>query len=155
VVFVFFSAIGGFSGAPPPFDCASAVLIGLMLNRRSKSVKRDLGCWCMIQSSSTRGQPCGQEQTQRGRHSICCGCTAHGRLVVDRSTTRRVTPAGTFVFTVFDYARHSRVAAGIREHFGATGAIVLSVVVDERDAFGAVVVPRLLAVRTSRLCINY
>ena len=51
VVFVFFSAIGGFGDAPPPFDCASAVLIETTLETRSTNVERDPCCLCMIQSS--------------------------------------------------------------------------------------------------------
>src|SRR6185503_14647863 len=157
VVFVFFSAIGGFSGAPPPFpfDCASAVLIELTLKIRSKNVKRDLGCLCMIQSSIPRWSALWAGASAEGRHSLSCGLLAHGQLVVNGSTTRRVAPAGTFVRAVFNYARHRWVAAGIREHFSATGAIVLRVVFGKGDAFGVVEVPRLLAVRTSWFHINY
>ena len=92
---------------------------------------------------------------RRGEDIKLSGCPAHGRLVMDRSTTWGGTPARTYVFTVFNYARHGRVVAGVREHFSAPGAIVLRVVVDKGNAFGVVVIPRLLAVRTSRLCINY
>ena len=79
---------------------------------------------------------------------------AHGRLVVDGSTTRGIAPAGTYVFTVFNNAGYGWIAAGILEHLGAPGAIVLRIVVDERNAFGIVEVARLLTVRTSRLGID-
>ena len=74
---------------------------------------------------------------------------------MNRSTTRRVSPARTYVLTVFNEARDRWVAAGVREHFSAPGAIVLRVVVGKGNAFGVVEVPRLLAVRTSRFCINH
>ena len=79
---------------------------------------------------------------------------AHGRLIVDGSTARGIAPTGTDVLTVFHDARDRGIATGILEHLGAPGAIVLRIVVDERDAFGIVEVARLLTVRTSRLGID-
>src|SRR5688572_22939716 len=76
------------------------------------------------------------------------------RLIMNRSTAWRVAPTGTYVFTVFHYARHCRIAPGIREHLRASRFVVLSVVIKKRDTFIVVVLTRLLAVRTSRFGIN-
>src|SRR5688572_5292733 len=89
----------------------------------------------------------------RGRQVFVFGSRAR-RLIVNRSTTWRVTPTGTDVFTVFHYAWDCRIASGIREHFRSSRFVVLSVVIDERDTLLVVVLTRLLAVRTSRLGIN-
>jgi hypothetical protein len=73
VVFVFFSAIGGFSGAPPPFDCAiAAVFAATMLVTRMTNVKRDLGRLCMILVLNAGRLGGRQEQTQiRGDGCFC------------------------------------------------------------------------------------
>src|SRR6185369_15852209 len=80
---------------------------------------------------------------------------AHGRLIVNGSTAGRVAPARTDILTVFNNARHRRIAAGIREHFCTPRFVGLCVVVNEWDAFGVVEVSRLLAVRTPRFCVDY
>jgi len=80
---------------------------------------------------------------------------AHGRLIVNGSTTGRVAPARTDILTVFNDARHGRIAAGIREHFCTPRFVGLCVVVDEWDAFGVVKIACLLAIRTPRFCVDY
>src|SRR6185369_8764165 len=55
-------------------------------------------------------------------------------LLWNRSTTGRVPPARTDILTVFNDARHGRIAAGIREHFCTPRFVGLCVVVDEWDA---------------------
>src|SRR6185436_15575100 len=48
VVFGFFSAIGGFSGAPPPFDCAFATLATVSMQQTKRtSAKRGLEWFLM------------------------------------------------------------------------------------------------------------
>jgi hypothetical protein len=79
---------------------------------------------------------------------------AHGRLIVDRSTTRRVTPARLHVLTILNDARDRRVALGEQQHLFPSFAIVLRVVVEKRYALGVVIVACLLAVRTSRLRVD-
>ena len=79
---------------------------------------------------------------------------AHGRLVVNRSTTRWIAPAGTQVLAVLDDAGHGWVAAGVGEHLRPACAIVLSIVVEKGNAFGVVILARLLAVRTTRLRVD-
>jgi hypothetical protein len=79
---------------------------------------------------------------------------AHGRLIVDRSTTRRVTPARLHVLTILNDARDRRVALGERQHLFAPFAIVLRVVVEKRHPFGVVILACLLTVRTSRLRVD-
>src|SRR5690348_3299211 len=76
-------------------------------------------------------------------------------LVVNRSTARRRTPAGTQILTVSRDAGPGRIAAGISEHLGATGLIVLGVVVEKRNVFLRVVFARLLAIRTTRLGVDH
>ena len=80
---------------------------------------------------------------------------AHGRLIVNRSTSGWVSPTGTQIFSVFDDTRYGWIAIRIREHFGASGFIVLRVVVDKGNAFRVVVVACLLTVGTAGLCVNY
>ena len=74
--------------------------------------------------------------------------------VMDGSTTRRVAPTRAFVTAIFDDARNGWVAAGKAEHLGATCAVVLRVVVDERDAFRVIEISCLLAVGTVRFCVD-
>ena len=137
VVFGFFSVIGGWGAAAPPFVCAITANEIVKMQGRTNSTRVGLNFMVTSNWISTVILP------------------THGRLIVDRSTPWGLTPAGTDVLTVFDDARHRRVAAGMREHFRAPGAIVLGVVLDERDAFGVVEVPRLLAIRASRFYINH
>ena len=75
--------------------------------------------------------------------------------VVHGSTARRVAPTRTFVPAIFDDAWNSQVAAGKAEHLRATSAIVLRVVVDERDVFRVIEVSCLLAIRTSGFCVDH
>src|SRR5688500_229816 len=70
------------------------------------------------------------------------------------STARRVAPTRTFVPAIFHHAWNCRVAAGKAEHLSATRAIVLRVVFDERDAFRVIEISGLLAIRTSRFCVD-
>ncbi len=49
--------------------------------------------------------------------------------VMDCSTARRVAPTRSFVFAVFNNARHRRIAAGKGKHLRAARAISLRVVV--------------------------
>ena len=91
---------------------------------------------------------------RRGNKKLLC-LPAPGRLVVDRSTTWRVAPARTNVLTVFDNAWDRGIAAGIGEHLGSAGAVVLRVVVGEWNALGVIVIARLLTIRTPRFCVNY
>ena len=58
---------------------------------------------------------------------------AHGWLVVDRSTTRGIAPAGSDVLAVFDDAGNSRISVRVSEHLLTTRSIVLGVVFLELD----------------------
>ena len=60
---------------------------------------------------------------------------AHGRLIVNRSTARGISPTRTHVLAIFNNARDRRIAAGIFEHLRASLAIVLGVVVEKRNTF--------------------
>src|ERR1044072_3051814 len=79
---------------------------------------------------------------------------AHGRLIVNSSTTGRVTPARSYIFSIFHDAGDSRVIIRVGEHLCATCLVVLCVVVDEWNAFRVVEITSLLTVRTSRLGVN-
>src|SRR5712691_8220440 len=59
---------------------------------------------------------------------------APGPSVVDRSTTERISPTRLNEFAVLDDAWDGRIVARKLEHLGAPRAIVLRVIVDERDA---------------------
>jgi len=79
---------------------------------------------------------------------------AHGRLIVDCSTTRRGTPARLHVLTILNYAWDRRIALGEQQHLFPPCAIVLSVVVEKWYTFGVVILACLLTVRTSRLRVD-
>jgi hypothetical protein len=79
---------------------------------------------------------------------------AHGRLIVDGSTTWRITPARAYKLSVLHEARHRGVAFRVGKHLSAPGAIILSVVINKRNSFGVVMVPCLLAIGTARLGVN-
>jgi len=79
---------------------------------------------------------------------------AHGRLIVHRSTARWVSPSGTYVLTIFDYARHGGIPARVRKHLGAPGAVVLRVVFNKGNALRVVEFAGLLTVRTTRLYVD-
>ena len=79
---------------------------------------------------------------------------AHGRSIVNRSTSWGRAPSRTYVLTVFNNTRNSGIAIRIREHLCTPGAIILGVVLNKLNALGIVKVSRLLAVRTAWLNIN-
>ena len=74
--------------------------------------------------------------------------------IMDRSTAGRVTPTGSFVLSVFNNAWDGRVTAGKRQHLFAARQIGLSVIIRKRYALRIVVIPGLLAVRTTWFCID-
>ena len=80
---------------------------------------------------------------------------AHGRLIVNGSTAKRITPTGLHMLAVLDDARHRWVATGKREHLCASRLIVLRVVFEKRNAFRVVMVARLLAIRTPWFYVDY
>jgi hypothetical protein len=73
---------------------------------------------------------------------------------VNGSTPGRVSPTGSYILSVFNDAWHGRVAVRIGEHLGTPRFVVLRVVIDERNAFGNVVITSLLTVRASRLGVD-
>ena len=75
-------------------------------------------------------------------------------LIVDRSTTRRVAPTRCFELTIFNNARHCRIATGEGQHFHAPRAIRLRVIVNKGNAQRVVMIASLLTIRASRFRVD-
>src|SRR5215213_1341902 len=61
--------------------------------------------------------------------------SAHGRLIVNGSTTGWVSPTRSDILSIFHDAGHGRIVIRIGEHLRAPRFVVLRVVVDERNTF--------------------
>jgi hypothetical protein len=72
---------------------------------------------------------------------------------VDRSAS--AFPSDLFKPPVFNDDRDGRVPVGYREHLFAKDRIILRVAIIKSDAQPCIVLARLLAVRTARLCVDY
>jgi hypothetical protein len=80
---------------------------------------------------------------------------AHGQLIVHGSTPRRISPSRADILTILYNARHSGIPTGKRKHLGASGAIVLRVILQEWSASRVIMISGLLTIRTAGFCINY
>ena len=90
-----------------------------------------------------------------GRLSFSFVLPATCRLVVNRSTARRVAPARALVLAVFNNTRNGRVASRILKHLRASSAIVLCIVIDKWNALRIVIVARLLTIRTTWFRVDH
>jgi hypothetical protein len=128
VVLVFFSAIGGWGAPAPPFDWATTLLLTGRVHKTESKSRKGKREWFFMnhlpdKSTEFKGEILWAKQP------------AHGRLIVNRSTARGISPTRTHILAILNNARHRRIAAGKLEHLCAPRAIVLGVVVEKRNTF--------------------
>jgi hypothetical protein len=73
-------------------------------------------------------------KSRRSLRMLCSLVNGARPLIMDSSTARRITPAGSFVLSVLDNARHRGVALRKGKHLYTPRAIGLRIIINERNA---------------------